>query len=59
MKVKTKEKVNLEGFLVQLTGTYHGSTVNWNTSLSRTDTGNGSCELFFVSKARIESRIYE
>ena len=57
--VKRKEKVVLEGYLVNLRGIYHGRTVTWNTSLSRTDTGNGSCELFYVSKVRIDTRIYE
>jgi len=57
--IKEKERVVLEGFLVNLKGTYKGQTVTWNTSLSRTDTGNGSCELFYVSKVRIDTRVYE
>jgi len=57
--VKKKDKVVLEGFLVNLRGTYKEQPISWNTSLSRTDTGNGSCELFYVSKVRIETRVYE
>jgi len=57
--IKKKDRVALKGFLVNINGTYKGRTVIWNTSLSRTDTGNGSCELFYVSKVRIETRIYE
>ena len=57
--VKRKDKVALEGFLVNLKGTYKGQPVTWNTSLSRTDTGNGSCELFYVSKVRIDAKVYE
>ena len=57
--IKKKDRVVLKGFLVNINGTYKGRTVIWNTSLSRTDTGNGSCELFYVSKVRIETRIYE
>jgi len=57
--LKRKEKVVLEGFLVNLKGIYKGKSVTWNTSLSRTDTGSGSCELFYVSKLRIDTRIYE
>jgi hypothetical protein len=57
--IKEKERVVLEGFLVNIKGTYKGQTVTWNTSLSRTDTGNGSCELFYVSKVRIDTRVYE
>lgn len=57
--IKKKDKVVLEGFLVNLKGTYKGRTVIWNTSLLRNDTGNGSCELFYVSKVRINTKIYE
>jgi hypothetical protein len=57
--IAKKEKVILEGFLVNLKGTYKGGTVYWNTSLTRKDTGNGSCELFYVTKARINTDVYE
>ena len=57
--IKEKERVVLEGFLVNIKGSYKGETVTWNTSLSRTDTGNGSCELFYVLKVRIDTRVYE
>jgi hypothetical protein len=54
-----KDIVVLEGFLVNIKGIYKGQPVTWNTSLSRTDTGNGSCELFYVSKVRIDTKVYE
>jgi hypothetical protein len=54
-----KDKVVLEGFLVNIKGTYKGQPVTWNTSLSRKDTGNGSCELFYVTKVRIDTKVYE
>jgi len=57
--VKRKNKIVLEGFLVNLKGTYKERPVTWNTSLSRTDTGNGSCELFYVSKVRVDTKVYE
>ena len=57
--IKEKDKVVLVGFLVNLKGTYRGQKVTWNTSLSRTDTDNGSCELFYVTKVRIETNVYE
>jgi len=57
--VKKKHQVVLEGFLVNLKGTYKEQPVTWNTSLSRTDIGNGSCELFYVSKVRIGTKVYE
>jgi hypothetical protein len=57
--IREKKKVVLEGFLVSVSGTYGGKTVWWNTSLSRIDSGDGSCELFYVTKARIGNRVYE
>ena len=54
-----KDIVVLEGFLVNIKGTYKGQPVTWNTSLSRKDTGNSSCELFYVSKVRIDTKVYE
>ena len=57
--VRRKDKVALEGFLVNLKGTYKEQPVAWNTSLSRMDSGNGSCELFYVSKVRIDAKVYE
>ena len=57
--ISRKEKVMLEGFLVNLKGTYKGGTVYWNTSLTRKDSGDGSCELFYVTKARVGSDVYE
>jgi len=57
--IKKKDKVVLEGFLVNLKVTYKGQTATWNTSLSRNDTGHGSCELFYVSKVRMDTKVYE
>lgn len=57
--IKKREKVMLEGFLVNVKGTYKGGTVYWNTSLTRKDSGDGSCELFYVTKAKINTDIFE
>jgi hypothetical protein len=57
--IKKKDRVVLKGFLVNLKGTYKGQTVTWNTSLSRMDTGGGSCELVYVSYVRIATKVYE
>jgi len=58
-KVKIGEPVILEGFLVNITGTYRDSEVWWNTSLTREDTGASSCEVFYVTRIKISSNIYE
>jgi len=57
--IQKDDKVVLEGYLVNVKGTYRGKAVFWNTSLSRDDTGNGSCEVIYVSKVRIDTRVYE
>jgi hypothetical protein len=57
--IKEKQKIILEGFLVNVTGTYEGQKVWWNSSLSRNDTGEASCELFYVNKVRIGNNVYQ
>ena len=57
--IKRNDRVFLKGFLVNLKGTHKGQTVTWNTSLSRTDIDNGSCELLYVSHVRIETKVFE
>ena len=57
--LREKDKVVLEGFLVNVAGTYEGRSVSWNTSLSRTDTGNGSCEILYVTRLKVDCRVYE
>lgn len=57
--LKRKDRIVLEGFLVNVKGTYKGRPLYWNSSLSRSDTGNGSCELIYVSKIRINDNVYE
>jgi len=54
-----KERITIEGFLVNVSGSYKGNPVSWNSSLSRKDTGDGSCELFYVNKVSIGDKVYE
>ena len=42
-----------KGFLVDVD---HENGFRWRTSLSRNDTGNGSCELFYIERLLIEPR---
>ncbi|MEW5821457.1 MAG: hypothetical protein AB1782_14795 [Cyanobacteriota bacterium] len=49
-KINTNQIAYFEGYLVKLDGTNNGTKVWWNSSLKRTDTGDGSCELFYVNK---------
>ena len=57
--LKKNTIVEIEGFLVDVRGDYKRRKVNWNTSLTRTDKGNGSCEIIYVEKIKIEYKIYE
>jgi hypothetical protein len=43
--------VELEGYLVDVD---HASGWHWRTSMSRTDTGNGACEIVYVESLTVE-----
>ena len=43
--------IRMQGKLVQVS---HPSGWQWNSSLTRTDTGHGSCELLYVESASLE-----
>lgn len=57
-KIKKGDIIQLWGYLVNVKGTYRGGDVNWKTSTSRTDTGNGACEVIYVEKVRLKNQIY-
>jgi len=57
--IRKKQKIMLEGFLVNIAGTYEGGNVWWNSSLSRKDTDNSSCEVFYVKKVTVDNKVYE
>ena len=51
MKVKAGDSVELKGYLVDIHGTKDdGSWVSWTSSTSRTDTGDGACEIIYVTE---------
>jgi len=58
-KVRTKEKIYMEGYLVNIKGKVNGQYVWRNTSLTRHDTGDGACEVFYVKRAVLNGKIYE
>ncbi len=47
----TGQIVTIGGFLVDVTGP---GGFTWNTSLIRTDTGNGACEIVWVESLDVE-----
>jgi len=52
--------VEIEGFLVNVSYNIarRGSS-NWNTSLVRTDTGDGACEIIYIVRIKRNNVIYE
>jgi hypothetical protein len=52
-KIRRGDIVRAKGHLVDID---HPSGFRWRTSLSRGDTGGGSCEIFYLEQIQIESR---
>jgi len=59
LRLKKGDKVYLEGYLVFIKGTVNGRNSWWNSSLTRNDTGNGACEILYLTRAVIGDIIYE
>ena len=49
----------LEGDLVSVEWQAGGARRWWNTSLGRTDQGDGSCEILYLTKVRQGAKVYE
>lgn len=49
-------KISMDGFLVE--GKTKNGSYRWKSSLTRTDEGEGACELFYVRKLRIRDKVY-
>jgi len=52
--VRENQVVYFEGYLVDI----HGPDGVWKTSKTRSDTGMGSCEVFYVTKMMINEKVY-
>ncbi len=57
--LRKNDIVELEGFLVIISGSDKRGTVGWSTSTTRDDTGNGACELIYVNKIKHDGKIYK
>jgi hypothetical protein len=59
-KAKKHDLVSIEGYLVNVRGQDSRKRSSaWNTSLVRTDSGGGACEIIYVTKLRIGNMVYE
>jgi len=47
--LNTGDQIQINGYLVESKGTYEGKNYYWDSSLSRTDTSDGACEVFYVT----------
>ncbi len=49
-KIRKGDIVEITGYLINLSAVNpEGETYNWNSSVSRTDSGDGACELIYVT----------
>ena len=55
-RVRSGDWIELEGELVRVEGTVGGGSVNWTSSLSREDTGNGACEVMYVTRLHLRGK---
>ncbi len=53
------DDAELSGYLVRVDGKRGGRTVWWESSLSRDDTGDGSCEVLWLTRVRANGQVWE
>lgn len=57
--VSRGDTVRLEGYLVYVSGSDGKQTYTWSSSLSRDDTGDGSCEVLYLTSLTLKGMIYK
>lgn len=57
--IDTGDLIVIEGCLVNINGEMDGRKRWWNTSTTRSDSGDHSCEIIFVEKIRINDKVYQ
>jgi hypothetical protein len=58
-QVEKHDKIILEGYLVNVEGRSGDQRISMKTSLSRTDTDRGACEIIYVTRLQSGEKIYE
>lgn len=58
-KIRKGDKVFLEGYLVYINGKYKDRNVWWNSSLTRNDSGDGACEILYLTRAVVGDELFE
>lgn len=58
-KLEVDQLVILNGYLVRVDLKYNGESYWWQSSLSREDSGDGSCEVMYVTQIATNGTVYE
>jgi len=58
LSMRPNDVVELSGYLVNLTGSKGKGVSHWNSSRTRTDWGDGSCEVFYVTQVIVHGLVY-
>ncbi len=58
-RIDSGDAIQLEGYLVFVDGRKGDRSFHWHSSLSRTDQGNGSCEIIYLKRLTIGDSLYE
>ncbi len=54
------DEVTFDGYLVKLSGTgRRGHRFSWESSMRRTDTGDGACEIMYIERIWVNGHYYE
>lgn len=58
-KLSVGKEVEIEGFLADVSAKKAGVNFWWNSSTSRIDTGDGSCEIIYVTRIKVDGKYYK
>ena len=59
-KARKGDLIRIEGHLVHVETSKAGRMISsWNSSVTRKDTGDGACEIIYVTRLRIGDMVYE
>ncbi len=56
--ISVGDNIKAKGYLVKVDTEMNGKRYWWNSSLSRKDSGDNSCELFYVLELKVNEKIY-
>jgi hypothetical protein len=58
-KLQVGQLVALDGYLVRVDAKYNGKSYWWQSSLTREDSGDGACEVMYVTQIAMNGAVYE